>query len=514
MTTNPVDPDGPGGTDRGAAPRGAWRRSPVVVSVTAAVLLAGGGGTYLAVAASGDAQRDRGEGVTAPGDDAAPPPLALDGPGGDTGGEPGIAPGEPDPGGPLYRARGELPRGPGTAAVHRPDAEVTAGEVRRLAEALGVPGTPRLSGETWRVGTPKDGSGPSLQAARDGGGTWTFQRYAAGPDGCGTTATCADGGADRTSVDTAPIGERAAKSAAAPVLKALGQDDAKLDARQVMGSARVVNAAPRVGGLPTFGWSTGVQVGPTGEVVRASGHLGEPRAGDRYPVISARKALELLNQQGGGRVGIGGCADPVPHQDDPSVACGDGGAAKAREPLTVTGAEFGLAVRLADSRPALVPSWLFEVRPKGAGEPYTVTYPAVDPRHLADPGKSGGEEKPDGARTTVDKEVAWYETRKDGRELVLHALAGMCGGVTASAEPRGDTVVVRVTEAPDPERVCVYALKQHELTVTLAEPLGDRAVVDGKGRPVSDRAPKNWSFPEGGPNGDGAVKGGGGTVTP
>ncbi|MFJ4768958.1 hypothetical protein ACIP88_07575 [Streptomyces uncialis] len=513
MTTNPVDPDGPGGTEQGAAPRGAWRRSPVVVSVAAAVLLAGGGGTYLAVAASGDAQRDRGEGVTAPGDDAAPPPLALDGPGGGTGGEPGIAPGEPDPGGPLYRARGELPRGPGTAAVHRPDAEVTAGEVRRLAEALGVPGTPRLSGETWRVGTPKDGAGPSLQAARDGGGTWTFQRYAAGPDGCGATVKCADGGADRTSRDTAPIGERAAKSAAAPVLKALGQDDAKLDARQVMGSARVVNAAPRVSGLPTFGWSTGVQVGPTGEVVRASGHLGEPRAGERYPVISARKALELLNQQGGGRVGIGGCADPVPHQDDPSVACGDGGAAKARESLTVTGAEFGLAVRLADSRPALVPSWLFEVRPKGSGEPYTVTYPAVDPRHLAAPGKSGGERKPDGARTTVDKEVAWYATRKDGRELVLHVLAGMCGGVTASAEPRGDTVVVRVTESPDPERVCVYALKQHELTVALAEPLGDRAVVDGKGRPVSDRAPKNWSFPEGGPDGDGAVKGGGGALT-
>ena len=62
------------------------------------------------------------------------------------------------------------------------------------------------------------------------------------------------------------VGEAAAKKAAAPVLKAVGQDDAKLDASQIMGDRRVVNADPEVGGLPTYGWTTGVVVGATGGV--------------------------------------------------------------------------------------------------------------------------------------------------------------------------------------------------------------------------------------------------------
>lgn len=44
--------------------------------------------------------------------------------------------------------------------------------------------------------------------------------------------------------------ETAAKKAAVPVLKALGQDDAKLDASELMGAVRVVNADPKVGACP------------------------------------------------------------------------------------------------------------------------------------------------------------------------------------------------------------------------------------------------------------------------
>ncbi len=70
--------------------------------------------------------------------------------------------------------------------------------------------------------------------------------------------------------------ETAAKKAAVPVLKALGQDDAKLDASELMGAVRVVNADPKVGGLPTYGWTTGVQVGPDGQVVGGNGQLKTP----------------------------------------------------------------------------------------------------------------------------------------------------------------------------------------------------------------------------------------------
>ena len=95
------------------------------------------------------------------------------------------------------------------------------------------------------------------------------------------------------------MSEAVAKKAAAPVLKAVGQDDAKLDASQVMGAQRVVNADPVVGGLPTYGWTTGVTVSAQGEVVGGTGQLKAPVKSDTYPVLSAEKTLGLMNEAPG-----------------------------------------------------------------------------------------------------------------------------------------------------------------------------------------------------------------------
>ncbi|CAM5318066.1 Large membrane protein OS=Streptomyces violarus OX=67380 GN=FHS41_005751 PE=4 SV=1 [Streptomyces violarus] len=129
----------------------------------------------------------------------------------------------------------------------------------RLAKALGVEGAPVAQGEAWKVGAGQDGSGPSLQVNRQAPGAWTFSRYAPGTDNWKGTDTCTapqPGGN--------PVSEAEAEKAAAPVLKALGQDDnVKFDASQVMGAQRVVNAAPEVGGLPTHGWTTRSRSAPT-----------------------------------------------------------------------------------------------------------------------------------------------------------------------------------------------------------------------------------------------------------
>ncbi|UPZ31682.1 hypothetical protein MUK60_30225 [Streptomyces sp. LRE541] len=495
------------------------RRSPVAVaSVAAAVLLVGGGGAYFAATATGGSGGKDGSG--APRGDGTPPPLALDGYTGSgtsgTAGTSGIAPGEPDPNGVTYRAEGELPDGPSSAAVHRATGTVTSAEVAKLAEALGVEGTPKAEGDAWKVGATKDGFGSGLSVSKQAPGIWTFSRYAPGTDNCKSTTTCAQrsaggnesaggsgsaGGSESArGAEVDPVSAAAAKKAAAPVLKAVGQDDAKLDAGQLMDAVRVVNAEPKVGGLPTYGWTTGVQIGPDGKVVGGSGQLKAPAKGDTYPVISAERTLGLLNSgTGDGRVGIGGCASPVPLKDRNETPCEASGTAPKSEPVVVEDAVFGLAAHYVDGRQALVPSWLFEVRPSGTGDTFTITHPAVDPEYLtaprppeADP-SDGPTTRPsprtsepgDGtsaAPATRDVRVEGYSA--DGRELTVRFTGGVCSDYSASADESGGTVEVRVSDKPDPNKVCIMIAKVFHEKIDLDKPLGDRKVVGSDGKAV------------------------------
>ncbi|MEU6912209.1 hypothetical protein [Streptomyces olindensis] len=455
------------------------RTPAIIASVAAAVLLIGGGGAWLAANASGGS----GGGTTsgAPGGDDTPPPLALDGYS-ESGGN-GIAPGEPNPYGATYRVDGTLPGGPGEAPVYRARGEVTKADVARLAKALGVEGTPVAEGEAWKVGAGQDGSGPSLQVNRQAPGTWTFSRYAPGTDNCKGTDTCTAPGSDDT-----PVSEAAAKQAAAPVLKAVGQDDAKQDASQVMGARRVVNAAPEVGGLPTHGWTTDVTVGSDGEVVAGSGQLAVPVKGDTYPVVSARKALELMEGRptSDHRMGIGGCASAVPHKDRLEQPCDSSASGAPRQDtVTVENAVFGLAAHFVDGRQALVPSWLFEVTAPGAKDPFTVTYPAVDPKYLASPTPSGPSDGPTQAPGPREVKVDGY--RSEGAELTVTFTGGVCADYDVRASEEGDEVTVTVTSTPWPDKVCILIAKQFQQTVQLDEPLGDRKVVgeDGKAVPLA-----------------------------
>ncbi|MFI8928304.1 hypothetical protein ACIG3E_11590 [Streptomyces sp. NPDC053474] len=492
------------------------RPSLVVASVAAAVLLAGGGGAYLAMDPSG---KDSGPA----GDGGPPPPLALDGyadgsgghtdsgtdrtdganGGGGTSTSEGIAPGEPDPSGATYRAVGELPDGPDEAAVYEPRGEVTKDQVTRLAKALGLSGTPTAQGDSWRLGPANDGSGPSLQVARKAPGTWSFTRSEPGGDNCLKGKPCPPRTPSELDGGT-PVSVRDAKAAAAPVLKAIGQDGAKLDARQLMGSVRVVNADPEVGGLPTYGWSTGVQVGPDGEVVGGSGQLAKPHKGATYPVVSAAEALALLNASGkGGGVGIGGCATPVPHKGDAGDksdkgAKGDGVTRRdevrcpptvppKQEPIAVEGATFGLAAHFVAGRQTLVPSWLFEARPQGARASYTVQHPAVEPAYLTAPGAPGDPEpkpKPDTKGDTYTSDIKVDGYTASGRTLTVHFTGGVCSTYEASARESGGQVAVKVTATEEKGKVCIALAKFYTLPVTLEKPLGDRKVVTPGGTAV------------------------------
>ncbi|WP_329329230.1 hypothetical protein [Streptomyces luteogriseus] len=458
---------------------GGSRRTPAIIaSVAAAVLLIGGGGAWLASNASSGS----GGGATsgAPGGDDTPPQLALDGYSESTaGGGNGIAPGEPNPYGATYRVGGPLPAGPGKAPVYRARGEVTQADVARLAKALGVEGTPVAQGEAWKIGG-QDGSGPSLRVNKQAPGSWTFSRYAPGTDNCKGTDTCTAPQSGGT-----PVSEEAAEKAAAPVLKAVGQGGAKRDASQVMGAQRVVNADPAVGGLPTHGWTTGINVGSDGEVVGGSGQLRTPVKGDTYPVVGAEKALELMNGQpkNDHRMGIGGCASPVPLKDRLEQPCEQpSSGASGQDTVTVESAVFGLAAHLVDGRQALVPSWLFEVTAPGAKDPFTVTYPAVEPKYLASPEPSEPSDRPTAAPGPREVKVDGY--RAEGSELTVTFTGGVCADYDVKASEKGDEVTVSVTSTPWPDKICVMIAKQFQETVRLDEPLGDRAVVNADGKAV------------------------------
>ncbi|MFC3576434.1 hypothetical protein ACFOZ0_24745 [Streptomyces yaanensis] len=474
----------------GSVPRG--RRSPVVVaSVAAAVLLVGGGGAYLAATASGGSG-----GSSTPGGDGTPPALVLDGY--SEGGTPGIAVGEPNPYGTTYTAAGKLPDGPKSAPVYWAKGEVTRDEVARLAEALDLSGTPRLVGDTWQVGATKDGAQPNLRVNRNAPGTWTFSSYVPGTDNCPRGKMCRPIGSGMAGVRPGPVSEEAAKKAAAPVLKAVGQDDAKLDASQLLDRVRVVNAEPEVGGLPTYGWTTGLQISSEGKVLNGSGNLKAPLKGATYPVLGAKKTLDLMNgaTPSYGRKGIGGCASPVPLKDRDEAPCGASTTVPKRASATVKGAVFGLARHSVNGKAVLVPSWLFEVKPTGAGtgDDFTVTHPAIEPRYLTAPQPPGQPsatpsprtsapgDQPSSAPTKRDVKVMGYTA--DGKDLTIAYEGGVCADYAASVSEGSAKVTVTVTETPWPDRVCIMIAKVYHETLRLKEPLGDRQVVGSDGKPI------------------------------
>ncbi|MFK0253063.1 hypothetical protein [Streptomyces sp. NPDC090445] len=485
MTTEQPD------TSRGTRRRPAW----AIGSIAAAVLLAGGGTAYWASTAYGDGGRGGG---TA--DSTASAPRVAPSPSG-----PGIAPGEPDPrgSGVTYRAEGGLPSAPAAAPSYAATGEVTAEEAARLAAALGIAGSPQLSGETWQAGEGADGFGPRLTISRKAPGSWTFTRFHSGggagddcrrgKDTCGpaTLPQGADGGSGKPPAGGGgnPVSEEAAKTAAAPVLAAVGQSGARLDARLTQGSVRVVTADPVIGGLPTQGWATKVSVGADGQVVAGSGELKEPVRAGEQPVVSASEALERLNRASGGGGadrGPSGCATSVPltpdvpGPSDPLPCNPEPRPIKPPRTETVKGAVLGLAPGTVNGARGLVPAWHFEVAGKDGAPGHTVVQPAAA-------NGPGNDAPPQPAPTTgAGRTVPGFSYTEADRKLTVNFWGGVCSTYALEAREEAGSVMVRITDTPnDPARACIMIAQEMTVTATLNQPLGTRKVVDATtGKPL------------------------------
>lgn len=430
-------------------PRPRRRRQVTVVSVAAAVLLAGGGAFWASSAVGG--------GSDSTGDEANPPPLALDGKAVWARG------GEEVPKSPVtYRADGDLPEGPDSAPVHRPGTKAEKSEVAQLAKLFKVDGSPEKKNGGWQVGEP--GEGPTLRVHE---GEWTFS--AGGKDG---TRDCAmplprpkpssaeprsdsgnasaaplpsaeidsaksersaegegsradgenpkattlpvpeDGSAECSSPEKgdkddqqAPSAEKA-KKAVQPLLDGLDLESDELTADSQLGSARLVSTAPKVDDLPTHGWNSTFVVNGEGEPVRGSGPLADVTKGAEYPVISAKQALKHLNEGRGQAPVAIECTAVTPEGSGSPAGTSSSDCRKPASGGTtkVKGAEFGLASHYSEGKRVLVPSWLFEVEREKGEKTSRVTHPAVAPKFLTepsdgqkgdpDPGADGGTSEP------------------------------------------------------------------------------------------------------------------------
>jgi hypothetical protein len=295
------------------------------------------------------------------------------------------------------------------------------------------------------------------------------------------------GGAVKNLAITTP---QAARSAARPVLEAVGLDPAvaTVQAGQAQG---FVTANPTVNGLPTQGLATMVTVFGT-QVAAAGGWLGGSREGATYPVISAAAAWKQLRHTPMVRPMMA-CPEPAPGDSDPMI-CGG--------PITVTGASFGRSLHEANGRQVLVPSWLFDVR--GSDTPLSVV--AIDPRYLAAPsgptmggGKpgtgsgSGGSTGSGSVGTAVPPvgpstdpgtpESRFSAVTASGSGLVVHFTGGVstCFSYTVTATETQRKVSLGLTEkVRTPTKPCPEMAQVYERRVPLAKPLGTRHVVDAK----------------------------------
>ncbi len=490
-------PAGTSGVPEGTGER-RGRRSPLTVALVAgAVLVAGGGSAYWAASAASGAP-----GPAAPAAGTNPAPLALSGWGQGTAAAPGV----------RYQATGALPAGPGSASVYQARGDVSRDDVAKLASALGVSGPVTLDHGVWRAAPDHNAPGPTLQVTQQAPGSWAFARNGVGT---GCHPSTANGGgvsgtaghavcyspedAMRSTAPAAPspgpaVPPDQARRAVAPVLTALGLDGGQVDAAQTVGGVRTVTVDPVVGGLPTHGWQTALQVGPDGRLLSGSGRLAALARGTTYPVVSARRALDEVNGSGAapgtgpchfmhpGATGLagadpGGPADPGDLPVRPPARCVTG------SPLTldVRTARFGLSAQFVGGRSELVPSWLFQVAQPEARQPVEIAQPAVDPKYIV---------PPPGAAPSPGSAVHIESYAAEGRTLTVRFWGGVCSTYSASVVSQSaDAVTARITSsAKDPRRICVMLAKSVSERVTLDAPLGSRTVHDASdGRVVPRR---------------------------
>lgn len=330
--------------------------------------------------------------------------------------------------GASYVLAGPLPDHPTHAQVWRWDSEqkTSQDDVARLARGLGISNPPQRHAHGW---VARSASG-ELRVRDGGSGQWAYVRadraqcapYMLDVDQDGNTvegcamavpsgpvaparvtpaasgeAVPADPGLDGSASSTVPadpgpvLASPPARPATPPAATrppaAPGPDDATtraaahslLQALGVAGAEQVLHGtpgtstllvSPTIGSLPTLGIEINIDVDARG-VSAAHGLLEQPRAGDDYPLRTAKSAFDALLHQP--RPMIAECAPVAPSGPAPA-SC------QPPPPTPITGAKLGLQARWDATDQVLVPAWFFTV--EGWDQPVAIV--AIDSAFIAD----------------------------------------------------------------------------------------------------------------------------------
>ena len=314
--------------------------------------------------------------------------------------------GDVTPGGSPYVLDGALPDGqPADQLVWRVGS-ADADAAGRIADALSLDGSPTRIDGGWVLRAPH---GNRLLVRDDGSWSFGMDCYAGQPVSdesadvmCAAAASGSGGSVAAPPPDDAPADQPSAPDATAspdpgnppepvdppqpmptftngptsstaradadPILRQLGLADARVTVSEGTPTTSV-QASYDVHGTTTVGFTTTLSFNGDDQLVTADGWLSDVAQGDSYPVITAQRAFDLLQQQP--RPMLEMCM----RRPDGKPGCAD------IPPTVITGAALGLSMAQDGGRPTLVPSWLFTV--KGQDEPLVQI--AVEPSYLAPP---------------------------------------------------------------------------------------------------------------------------------
>jgi hypothetical protein len=305
--------------------------------------------------------------------------------------------GDATPGGSAYVLDGTLPdEQPADQPVWRvaaADGDAAAG----IAKALGFHGSPTRIDGGWVLRTP----GANRLLVRDDG-SWSlgmdcFANQPLSDESADVMCAAAAGGSVAVAVPPADAPDAtaspdpgnppdpvdppqpvptftngpttsAARADADAILRGLGLADARVTVTEGTPTT-TVQASYDVHDTTTVGFDTTLSFDGNDQLVSADGWLPDVARGDTYPVVTAQRAFELLQQQ------------PRPMMEmclrrpDGQPGCAD------VPPAVITGATLGLSMAQDNGRPTLVPAWLFTV--KGQDDPLVQI--AVEPSYLAPP---------------------------------------------------------------------------------------------------------------------------------
>ena len=296
-----------------------------------------------------------------------------------------------DVAGDPYALTGTLPEGtPADQPLWRLRS-ATADDAQHVADALGLSGSPTRVHGGW---AQRDGSNRLIVMDN---GNWSYGLdcspdtpvadedinvgcavasaggVAVGaPEDSGTGGGSSDGTVSPEPVPVPSISpgpsESEARSVAGALFDRLGLDNPTITVFSG-DPISTVQASPSVDGKQASGWFTTVEVDGSSTVVSAYGWITQPTRDADYPVISAQRAFDLLQQQPRPMMML--CAQ----RKDGKPGCAD------IPPTEITGATLGLMLDQDGNDSVLVPAWLFSI--KGQDDP--VTQIAIDPSYLAQP---------------------------------------------------------------------------------------------------------------------------------